>query len=104
MEKEIEERRKNADLMNKVISSMNNEDAYYGSWLYEWVDGSEASDGYYDEKEDYEELEDTFKRIYKKYHKDGLYNPDNETVKYADEWDRKLGLKSIKVIKNSYYK
>lgn len=97
---EVKLRRKNARLMNKVISSMTNENAYYGGWCYSWVDEGDVNDGYYDEKEDYKDLKDSFKRIYKRYHKDGLYNPDEETIKFAYEWDKKLRLNPIEIVRS----
>lgn len=84
-------------MMNRVISSMNNEEAYYGSWLYIWPDGESREECAYDfgDRESFDELEETFLRIYKHYHADGLYAAAPEVVEYAHSIDRKLGLAKI---------
>lgn len=84
--------------LNRIISAMNNEDAYYGGWLYIWPDGEDLEMACYDfgSKSEYEELENSFKKYYKAYHKDGLYTSYDEVVELAHEWDKKLGLDPIK--------
>lgn len=83
--------------LNEIISSMDNEEAYYGGWLYIWPDGETKEDckGDFASKEDYEDLLDAFKRYYKAYHKDGLYTDDKRVLGYAREMDKKLGLEPI---------
>lgn len=84
-------------MMNRVISSMNNEEAYYGSWLYIWPDGESREECAYDfgDHESFDELQETFLRIYKHYHADGLYAAAPEVVEYAHSIDGKLGLAKI---------
>lgn len=84
-------------MMNRVIASMNNEEAYYGSWLYLWPDGETKEECAYDfgEREAFEELKDKFIRTYKHYHADGLYNADADVVEYAHMMDKQLGLAKI---------
>ena len=84
-------------MMNRVISSMNNEDAYYGSWLYLWPDGETQEECAYDfgDRESFEELKDKFIRTYKHYHSDGLYAAAPEVVEYAHMMDERLGLAKI---------
>lgn len=84
-------------MMNRVIASMNNEEAYYGSWLYLWPDGETKEECAYDfgEREAFEELKDKFIRTYKHYHADGLYNAEPEVVEYAHMMDKQLGLAKI---------
>ena len=83
--------------LNKIIMDMNNEDAYYGSWLYLWPDdcSREECEEYFKGQEEYDELEELFIDIYKIYHKDGLYTKVKEIVELAHLWDKKLGLKEI---------
>lgn len=91
-------------MLNEILRYMNDEGAYYTSgWLYVWPDecSREECNSYFGEtQEDYEELEDLFKRIYSKgfYHNSGLYNAPKEVIDAAHEWDKKLGLSPIKVI------
>lgn len=84
-------------MMNRVISSMNNEEAYYGSWLYIWPDGESREECAYDfgDHESFDELQETFLRTYKHYHADGLYAAAPEVVEYAHSIDSKLGLAKI---------
>ena len=104
-------------VLNQIISSMNDETAYYDTeWLYLWPDGEteqECDDDFGDE-ESFKELEDTFLSIYQynsaeeegcdpedaeyNFHRDGLYNPTKEAVQVAHEYDKKLGLEPIKVL------
>ena len=88
-------------LMNKVISSINDEEAYYSSWIYDWPDGLDEEDvvDYFGDKESFEDLEKTFIDTYKLYHDEGLFDPDEETIEYAKLWDKKLGLEPIEIIK-----
>lgn len=84
-------------LMNQVISSMNNEEAYYDSWLYIWPDGETRKECEYDfgNKEDFEELKEVFIDTYKLYHSDGLYDATEEVLAYAHKWDKLLDLAPI---------
>lgn len=88
-------------MMNRVISSMNNEEAYYGSWLYIWPDGETKEMCSYDfgDQESYDELRDTFLRTYKFYHADGLYEADEDVLDYAHSIDRELHLAPIENLK-----
>ena len=87
-------------MMNRVISAMNNEDAYYGSWLYIWPDGESREECAYDfgDQESFDELQETFLKTYKYYHADGLYDAAPEVVEYAHMIDSKLGLAKIENI------
>ena len=87
-------------MMNRVISAMNNEDAYYGSWLYIWPDGESREECAYDfgDQESFDELQETFLNTYKHYHADGLYDAAPEVVEYAHMIDSKLGLAKIENI------
>ena len=87
--------------MNKVISSMNDEEAYYSSWLYIWPDGETRDECEYDfsDDEDFEDLKDAFIDAYKEYHEGGLYDADEETEAYAHKWDEILELAPIENIK-----
>lgn len=95
---------KNAEdawMMNRVIQAMNNEDAYYGSWLYIWPDGETREMCAYDfcDDEDYADLRDTFERTYRRYHNDGLFDAAPEVVEYAHKVDSLLGLAKIENLK-----
>lgn len=84
--------------LNEIISAMNDEGAYYESgWLYIWPDGATRQDAIdsFSTKEDYEELEDLFKRVYKRYHRSGLYKVSDKVLERAHQWDKKLGLSQI---------
>lgn len=89
-------------MMNRVISSMNNEEAYYGGWLYIWPDGETREECAYDfgEQEEYDELRDTFLSTYEYYHNDGLFDADSDVVAYAHNIDKQLGLAPIENLKN----
>ena len=85
--------------LNEIISHMNDEGAYYESgWLYVWPDGTETvkeAQEDFGTKEEYEELEELFKKVYRRYHRDGLYKVDDKTLAAARKWDKKLGLSEI---------
>lgn len=87
--------------LNEIISGMDNSEAYWGPWLDIWPDGSTRQSAIedFDTKEEYEELEDLFKKVYKAYHRDGLYNVSKKVLDRAHSWDQKLGLKPIVDIK-----
>lgn len=100
-------------VLNKIISSMNNEGAYYETgWLYIWPDGEteEECDDDFGDYDSFKELEDEFISIYKynydqegddyNFHEGGLYNPTREAVELAHEYDKKLGLEPIAVLGN----
>ena len=105
-------------VLNQIISSMNDETAYYDTeWLYTWPDGEteQECDDDFGDKESFEDLERTFLSIYQyndaeegenpedaeyNFHRDGLYNPTREAVEVAHEYDKKLGLEPIKVLGN----
>jgi len=87
--------------LNEIISGMNNEEAYYGSWLYIWPDGEDRQGAIedFETKEDYQDLEDLFVKLYKAYHDDGLYNVSDKVLARAHQWDKKLGLEPIVDVK-----
>lgn len=103
-------------VLNEIISSMNDETAYYDTeWLYIWPDGESYEDCIEDfgDRPSFKELENLFISIYKyndaeegedpedaeyNFHRDGLYNPTQEAVDLAHQYDRKLGLSPIQVI------
>lgn len=91
---------KRAWMLNQVIWSMNDENAYSGSWLYLWPDETVEEDVkyYFNTRKDLKELEDLFVKIYKAYHEGGLYTDDEEIIHFAHDMDSKLGLKPIDVI------
>lgn len=90
--------------LNEIIQSMNNEEAYYGGWLYIWPDGETKQDCEYDfgDEESYSDLEDAFIRNYKEYHDDGLYTKDERIINNAHEWDKKLGLSPVEALKEDF--
>lgn len=92
-----------AFMLGRLMSYMNNEDAYYYTdWLYIWPDG-ETFEGCVDDfgdKESYDELEKTFIRIYgdEEYHDDGLFSFSHiakSILDVAHMFDNALGLKPI---------
>ena len=95
---------KEAWLMNRVISSMNNEEAYYGSWLYYWPDGCDEEECAvtFNDKETFEELKDIFEKVYVEYHEDELFDADSETFEYARKQDKRLGLRPIENLKPKF--
>lgn len=100
-------------LLNQIISFMNDEEAYYSSgWLYIWPDGEtkEQCKEDFGDEDDYLELESAFTEIYSdnEYHDAGLYFPERADVSAdekqaiidaAHEWDNKLGLSPVDIIK-----
>jgi hypothetical protein len=90
---------KEAWKMGQVISAMNDEEAYYGSgWLYLWPDEcsyEECLDTFSDDDSYFEELKDAYYKIFKRHHKDGLYNPERkgpDTIDFANETLKKLNI------------
>lgn len=89
---------KEAWLMNKVISSLNNEEAYYGSgWLYIWPDecSYEECEDYFSDEESFDELHNLYLRVFKRYYKDGFYNHgyiDKDFLDYVKETMTKLNI------------
>lgn len=95
-----EEWGKKAYLLNEIISSLNDENAYYGEWIYIWPDGTEEEDAkyYFETETDYNDLFDTFERVYRRYHDDGLVTTDKNIISAAHEFDKKFGLKPIEIL------
>lgn len=91
-------------LMNNVISGINNEEAYFSSWLYIWPDGcsKDECEYYFGNAEDFEELKQEFIDTYKAYHSDGLFDVDKETLEYARKWDVILGLPEIEHLRADF--
>ena len=90
--------------LGQIMMHMNNEEAYYGGWLYIWPDGEtyEQCKWHFEDEEAYKELERSFISHYshKGYHKDGLYAHKNTPQQVTDDahfWDEKLGLEPIQV-------
>ncbi len=83
--------------LNEIMMAMNNEEAYYGSWIYLWPDGEsrEQCQVDFNTPESYKELQELFERVYKAYHKDGLFTKNQAIVDYAHKIDKKLGLPEI---------
>lgn len=64
--------------MNTIVKELNNEEAYYGMWIYIVPDEADDED-FHDIAEDEELFIDTincFKKIMKHYLKDGIYIGD----------------------------
>lgn len=95
-----EEWGKKAYLLNEVISSLNDENAYYGEWIYVWPDGTREEDAkyYFETEADYNDLFDTFERVYRRYHDDGLVTTNKNIISAAYEFDKKFGLKPIEIL------
>ena len=88
-------------MLNRIIEAINDEEAYYGSWLYVWPDGEteeDCEDDFGDE-ESYSDLESLFIRKYKTYHDSGLFTDEDDVIEAAHEWDKKLGLEEIEVFR-----
>ena len=82
----------------EVAASMNDEEAYYNNFAYVWPDGEtrDQCKKDFNDAESYNELKDCFERMYKAYHKDGLYTNRQDILDYAHKIDAKLGLEPIK--------
>lgn len=98
----LSDQAKDALMMDKVMSAMNNEEAYYDAWLYVWPEDTDESDVeiYFgssdvDNEEDYNSLKNTYLETYKRYHGDGLFEADEETLAYAHKTDALLHLSPI---------
>ena len=61
--------------MNTIVESLNNESAYYGSWIYIVPDQASDDDLRYiaEDKELFADTINCFKEIINKYLKDGIY-------------------------------
>lgn len=92
--------------LSLIMKNMNNEEAYFGGWIYIWPDGETYEQCMRDfgDKESYEELEESFIAHYsdEEYHNDGLCtfcgDVPEEVIKDAHMWDEALGLSPIKVL------
>lgn len=62
-------------LMNRVLETMNNEEAYYGSWLYTWPDGTNYEDceALFSDQESFDDLEAAYLDAFTEYYEDGWY-------------------------------
>lgn len=78
-----------ARLMNMIVEHMNCENAYYGSWLYTWPDGSTQKECLeeFADKEFFEELEIKFinRCCYYLPIDDVMINPDDRKLYKAPE-------------------
>lgn len=89
---------KEAWLMSKVISSLNNERAYYDSgWLYIWPDecSYEECEEYFSDDDSFDELHNLYLRVFKRYYKDGFYDYgyiDKDFLDYVKETMTKLNI------------
>lgn len=62
--------------MNTLIRALNNEEAYYGDWVYtipDEVDDAELQEIAFEDEETFEEAVYSFKRCMMYYLSDGLY-------------------------------
>lgn len=86
-------------LMHQTMVSMNNEEAY-DRWIYIMPDGADEYDfeSFAEDNEDYIELCDVFNRLYKEYHKDGIYKPEDDVRMFCEKKDAELSLKPIEVL------
>ena len=69
-------------LMHGVMTSMNNEDAYM-AWI--WVMPDEPSEDdfeYFADEIEFDELKQTFDRLFNRYKKDGLFEPTDEELSF----------------------
>lgn len=83
--------------MHNVMISMNNENAY-DSWINVMPDEPSEEDFVWIAENDFAETEDFFNRIYKRYHKDGIYQPTPDDIKFCKQKDMELGLSDIEVL------
>jgi hypothetical protein len=95
--------------LNLIMGSLNDEEAYYSGWLYIWPDGESYEDCLDDfgSDEDYNDLEQSFKRYYsdEEIHDSGLYFGEGISKEVIDKiiedahfWDETLGLPKIEVL------
>lgn len=103
LKESMSEYAKKAWMLGQIMQSMNDESAYYGSWLYIWPDDETMEDCEYDfgDEISYNELEASFIPKYKRCHSGGLFNASKDVVDAAHEWDKKLGLEPIVNIEKS---
>ena len=89
-------------MMNQVVMHMNDEEAYYGAWLYYWPDecSKEECKEYFNDPESFQELKGVFERTYKAYHYAGLFEAPENVLEYARQYDNILGLKDIKNVES----
>ena len=72
-------------MMHAVMTSMNNENAYM-AWI--WVMPDEPSEEdfeYFADEIEFDELKQTFDRLFGKYKKDGLFEPSDEELSFLSE-------------------
>lgn len=84
-------------IMHAVMQSMNNENAYM-SWIYVMPDEPSEDDFEWLAENDFKETEDFFNRVYKRFHKDGLYQPSEAEIEFCKRKDAELNLPEIEVI------
>ena len=66
--------------MNTIVKSLNNEEAYYGDWIYivpDEADDEELQEIAFEDEETFVDAVKSFKRCMKHYLKDGFYIADN---------------------------
>lgn len=82
----------NLKMMDKVIRSLNDEEYLYGSWLSYGVPDEETEDGYEDDAEDYERIENVFKDILRSVveNNDELFNPSEEVLAFARKYEPEI--------------
>lgn len=70
-------------MMHEAMLSMNDENAYM-SWIYTMPDQPTEEDFEYfaEDRENYDDLKETFDRLYDKYKKWGLYKPSTEVIEW----------------------
>lgn len=78
MDKTLIEKFKLVKFMNTIVKSLNNEEAYYGDWIYIVPDEANDDDFYFiaEDEELFVDTVNSFKRIMKYYLKDGIYVGD----------------------------
>ena len=84
--------------LNEILQAFNNEEAYFGDWLYLWPDGCDKAEAYecFDNEEDYKELENCFIKKFKAYASNGLYTTNARIIENANAWAKKLGIENLK--------
>lgn len=86
-----EEKINNLKMMDNIARKVNDEDLFYGYWLSLGVPDEATEEDYKDIANDnYNEIEEVFKKLMKKALEDGLYNATEEELEFARKYEPKI--------------
>ena len=82
----------------KTTVKIKGDDGYYYNDMVNATFLEEDAKYYFETEADYNDLFDTFERVYRRYHDDGIVTTDKNIISAANEFDKKFGLKPIEIL------